>query len=564
MERGMMGSFGWSENSKIKFNEHYNIEYLKTNIMKNKTLFFLCIISLVVISCNNEDSLEHSFVEGVEFTDAELTALFQMRGEDHKVDISEATNFANDVIGFLDGDISTRTASPRKISSVTALTSESTQPLTRSFDGKTIEIPDTIAYLFNFDNEAGFTIVSGDKRIGAPILGYGAAGSLTEEVDNPGLIGSLLDVENYIVQSITNYENQIDSITGDILNKLIAEKSATRAINDLGMRNDYLQQYELIVDESGPVALPPTTTTTSTTVGRWVTTAQVQPLLPVEWNQKFPFNHRVKNKNGCTDAPAGCVAIALAQIMAYWQYPARVDNNTFNWPLMRSYTARLGAYPNISDKKQFNRFENQYSSLSTDERNFISQVSSLVELIGSRTGMKYTDDGSSASTTNAMRFLSYIGYNTQGITGYNYDRVIHSLDNRQPVYTSGYSEKVQHRIKIIWTIGTWSEYKQGHAWVIDGYLKRKKATTVRVIVKNRSTGVVVSQTSTTTYSYANYLHHNWGWEGENGYYYNSYIVAGSYDAYDPDNLSSNTRAKITYDEKNFQFIKEICPYIKSR
>lgn len=528
-------------------------------------------------SCYNEETLEHSFVNGenVEFTDAELVTLFQMRGNDHKIDVGEATKFANDVIGFLDTDVATKAASPRKISSIAVLTAEDMQKVvTRVSDGETIEIPDTIAYLFNFGDNSGYAIVSGDKRIDAPILGYCDSGSLTDGLNNPGLIGIMVDMENYIVASISKYENRIDSITNEILNKIVGDSAITKMVTD---RKDFLQSYELYVREIDGYApsTPTTTTTTSTTVGNWVTTDQVQPLLPVEWNQGFPFNYRVKNKNGCTNAPAGCVAVALAHLLAYWQYPASVGNTTFNWPLIESYTARPNAYPNVFNKKKFNISESQYSNSNTfsaDEKNFVSQVSTLLEFIGSCVAMKYTNNGSSASNDMAMRFLYTFGYNTDPNTyngtyvmNYDYNKVIQSLNSKCPVYASGESKKIKHRIKILGiTVGTWSEYGEGHAWVIDGYLNRRKATTVQVTVKNRSTGVIVSQTSTTTNSYANYLHHNWGWEGENGYYYNGYIVAGSYDSQDPDRLDSNTRATVTYDEGNYQFLKEICPNLRPR
>lgn len=536
--------------------------------MSKKTLFFSLVISLLITACYNEDSFEQLPLKAkkVEFTDVELATLYQMRGDSHKVDIDEATRFANDVIDLLDGNVNTRTTPLRRIDSVIALTSRDMQKtITRAASGITIGIPDTVAYVFNFGDNAGYAIVSGDKRIDAPILGYCAAGSLTEAIDNPGLIGLLADTEDYIVASIARYENRIESITKGIINKMLEDSAATRATFLPG------DPYDLIIRDVGDDVYLPTTTTTSTTLGNRVTTSQIQPLLPVEWNQRFPFNYLVKNNNGCTNAPAGCVAVSLAQIMAYWQHPVSTYNYTFNWPLLRSYTAKSDAYPNVANKKEYHNDESYYKALlsdekiTSDEQNFVSQVSNLLSIIGLGVHMNYTDNGSGATNENATNFLSSYGYNTSPMIDYNYNKVIQSLNNRRPVYASGYSEKIQHRIKLFgWTIGTWSEYNKGHAWVIDGYLNRQRTTAVEVTVIEHSTGKILSQTTTTTYSTVQYLHHNWGWERENDNHYNCYIVAGSYDVYDEDGLPSNTRATVTYDEKNYQFLKDICVDIHPR
>jgi hypothetical protein len=52
-------------------------------------------------------------------------------------------------------------------------------------------------------------------------------------------------------------------------------------------------------------------------------TEQIGPLLQVEWGQGYPYNKFCPD-SGCTNyyghVPAGCVAVATAQIMSYHQY----------------------------------------------------------------------------------------------------------------------------------------------------------------------------------------------------------------------------------------------------
>ncbi|WP_291528542.1 C10 family peptidase [Bacteroides sp. UBA939] len=551
--------------------------------IERKLLVIAGLTSLLMMACQSEELVipvdsQNNVV--VEFTDAELATLFQMRGDSHKVDVSEAEEFANDVIGFLDGDVSTRATSPRRISSVTALppSQDMSEVVTRTIDEETVEIPDTIAYLFNFDDNAGYAIVSGDKRIQSPILTYCTDGNLTGEIDNPGLIGILMETEGYIINSIIDYENRIDSIKNDILEKLLPDSLANTRLPLDNPSNQEMESriYDVNVtvvgggNIGGPTTNPETVTTTTTTYGNWETTERLQPLLPVEWNQKFPFNARVKNKHGSTNAPAGCVVVALAQIMTYWGHPASIYNYRFNWPLLRSYTARPNKYPNTNGKKLFHNYETDNTlldnnAITVDEQNFVSEVSTLMEIIGIGTFMDYSDTGSGASDKDAMNFLSSYGYNTGDyLMDYNYNKVIQSLNNLRPVFATGYSKKIQHRIKLLGiTIGTWSEHGEGHTWVIDGYLNQRQAKIVQITVKNRLTQNIVSQTTTTTYSYAKYLHHNWGWEAQ-GYppkYYNGYFVEGSYNSNDK-RLESDTRATVTYEEGNFRFLKEIVPNIR--
>lgn len=523
--------------------------------MKRSYLLALCAMSFIILSCINEDSVEEVLgqIENVKFTDAELAILFQMRGESTKVDMNEAVQYANDVIGFLDGEVATRSGSARSISSMVALTSdESRKAVTRTSGGEILELPDTVAYLFNFGEEEGFAIVSGDKRINSPILGYCGSGSLEGGIDNPGLAGILLDIEDYITHSIANYESQKDSITYEILAKMSLEDSTTT--RKAAPTNELLQQYMLEIIED-PERIK-TTSTTTTTIDDWVTTSIMHPLLPVEWGQSFPFNNLVKNKNGCTNAPAGCVATATAQLMAYWQYPTSIDGHAFNWSLLRSHTGRPNAYPNVKGKKR---------SLSVDATSgFAMQVSRLMERIGDHVKMKYREGGSGTTSKEAILFLSKCGYTTDhshtallftgGFEDYNYNNVIGSLNNYRPVYAKGYTKKIKHKALGI-TVST--SYEGGHAWIIDGYLNQRQAKTVQVTVRRKSSGMLVSQTTTVTYSYANYLHHNWGWNGD----HNGYFVEGSYNSNDK-RFESNGPTTRSAENYNFQYKKNICTNIK--
>lgn len=57
----------------------------------------------------------------------------------------------------------------------------------------------------------------------------------------------------------------------------------------------------------------------------------VRPMLTTKWHQQSPFSDRTPG-----NYPAGCVAIAVAQIMAYHEYP----RDYCNWPLVKKYDAK--------------------------------------------------------------------------------------------------------------------------------------------------------------------------------------------------------------------------------
>jgi hypothetical protein len=78
------------------------------------------------------------------------------------------------------------------------------------------------------------------------------------------------------------------------------------------------------------------------------TVINVQPLLKTNWNQTSSndgycdsYNYHAPNSNGnCTcypdggvKCPAGCVAVAMAQIMKYWNYPVYLSNKIkqYDW-----------------------------------------------------------------------------------------------------------------------------------------------------------------------------------------------------------------------------------------
>lgn len=200
----------------------------------------------------------------------------------------------------------------------------------------------------------------------------------------------------------------------------------------------------------------------------------VGPLLTTQWDQGFPFNVKCPNQSN-----AGCVAIAMAQIMKFHEHP-----NTYNWNNMPDNTA-------------------------TDD------TQQLIYDIGVAVKMSY-GSGSKESTSNIedakKAFTNNFQYNAL-IKDYSYNETANELlINRRPVYMRGDDMNI----------------KKGHAWVCDGANHTDHETEYFIEYRQGGPGY---------YSYGSpgypseddpgicgygafYFHMNWGWgEGSwNGWY----------------------------------------------
>ena len=125
---------------------------------------------------------------------------------------------------------------------------------------------DKAAYYVFSSSSRGYVIVAGDDRVPA-VLGYSDTGNF-DPMDIPAPMQEWLD----------GYAAQIEAI-------------ACGAVPEL----------------------------------RTTTREAISPMLNVNWGQGMPYNVLLPHINGSENAHAyvGCVAVAMAQIMSYWQYPAR-------------------------------------------------------------------------------------------------------------------------------------------------------------------------------------------------------------------------------------------------
>ena len=244
-------------------------------------------------------------------------------------------------------------------------------------------------HVFNVGSENGYVIVSGDDRM-PTVLGYSYSGSF--------------DADNLP-------ENMEAWLQG------------------------YKEQYEYV--KKHPEVIVQTRST--------VDGDPIKPMLETSWHQREPYNNLCRE--GC---PAGCVAVAMAQIMNYHKWPKQTteiipSDNYYKLPEIGITTID---WENILPS---------YTSSATEQQK--NAVATLMKLCGTAVHMNYSKAGSAADDDDAMlAFGKYFDYPNCNLISRNgledrWNEIIYNeLKNGRPVYYSGYNEE-----------------RGGHAFVVDGY-----------------------------------------------------------------------------------------------
>ncbi len=217
-------------------------------------------------------------------------------------------------------------------------------------------------YIFNTNNNKGFVIVSGDDCL-KPILGYSDEGSIDPE-NIPDGLQMLLDA----------YEEAIIDINNDIKNGII-----------------------------DPNAQKPRKTMS-------VSRTPVKPFLHVAFGQGSPY-YTKNPKKGSTYTSCSCTTVAIAQIMAYYQYPEVL-------PALEGYTTKtLGleveALPeHVMEWSNVLPYYNGISATTAQKE----EVANLMRWIGQNGNCDFNEGSSSSLDTSVFYTLWDFGYKVGGFT----------------------------------------------------------------------------------------------------------------------------------------------------
>lgn len=185
---------------------------------------------------------------------------------------------------------------------------------------------------------------------------------------------------------------------------------------------------------------------------------------------------------------SGCVATAIAQIMACYRHPSSITT---------TYTGAPHAGETIPlDWEAMIRFPYTY------------RVSALLREIGQRVGMDYGSPTSSGAGLEHIPacFSSFGCACPNGFTWFQTGAVRTLLDKKRPVFVAGDNANPK---------------KGGHAWVADGYVYSKKGME-KYEEQLIDDGITACYQYVLTYSdvvTTDLVHYNWGWSGAfNGYF----------------------------------------------
>ncbi len=245
---------------------------------------------------------------------------------------------------------------------------------------------DTLLFEVDFDN-GGFVILSGNKFC-EPVLGYGI---LSENCSLHGIINHYDEIPDGLRTFIDTYEAQIKSCF--LQNNIVNQHT----------------EWETLLNE-------PYTPTNQV--------RRVNPLLETKWGQSssnngwgHAYNYYVNSiDTNCHNCPAGCVPVAMAQILKYWEEP---EENP-SWCIQYDWD-------NMPDE-----LIDDGSSLYVTQRNAVAK---LIKDCGASVNVQYCPSGSGcqsgASISNAPNALQQFGFNEA-----EYKEKLHLFPMRQMPYNN--------------------------------------------------------------------------------------------------------------------------------
>jgi PKD repeat protein len=219
----------------------------------------------------------------------------------------------------------------------------------------------TLYYVFSFPEHEGFIIVAADDRV-PPVLGYSLTGTCQVTPEPPAYTGFMQAIEKEILTAISGNTPPLEATT---------EKWKD------------LESSPFFVEK--PVHMIP-------------------PLIATRWDQGCFYNAGCPNDTAaattCLHALAGSGAVAMAQIMKYYQYPAHgTGEHGYTHPKYGIQYANFGA-------TSYN-----YSAMPDSLTGPDDMVSALVYQVGVAQNMNFNVTFSSSdSAAIDSAFVKYFGY----------------------------------------------------------------------------------------------------------------------------------------------------------
>lgn len=285
-----------------------------------------------------------------------------------------------------------------------------------------------LEHLYVFSGEHSFVILSADDRA-VPVLGY----ALDRPFDADNMPANMLSwLQGYDYEISYLIEHQVEA------------------------SKDIVEAWGMLAQE---------------TLWQPVNRSEVLPLIATKWGQRAPFNY-----NCPSSCVTGCVAIAMSQIMKYWEYPNKgTGSHSYFHSTYGSLNANFGNTTYDWDQMTFT----PSASCPLSEK---QAIGTLAYQCGVAVEMDYGPEVSSAYSAdvpNAM--IQYFGYNPGTV-----------MDEKAYFTDAGWKTLIKdelNQLRPVYYAGNNATSDGGHAFICDGYDNR------------------------------DYFHFNWGWTGNHDAFY---------------------------------------------
>lgn len=315
--------------------------------------------------------------------------------------LREVLRIAREGASMLEDDETTRSAFGRRIdpSGVTCRI----VPGTRAG-----ESADTLYYVVNYADEAGFALVAADERMADRLLAVTERGRYAagERSGNEG------------------FDLYVDLLEHSLKDTVLMRDSTYREPGKWCEIEDYYSSW--------------------VAKGPYVTVRWGQGRTP--YDPIYPYNKYCYSKYNQL-SPAGCSAVVVAQIMSYHKKPGSYKI-TFDGS-NRTKSIDWDALTACVDGWMF---------YWTEEA--AEDIALLFREIGERADIEYAPGGSGTSPQNARHGFAAFGYDQNPARNYTFADVRKDLDAGRPLYMRGEADFVDANGNV---------NRAGHAWVADGY-----------------------------------------------------------------------------------------------
>ena len=265
-------------------------------------------------------------------------------------------------------------------------------------------------FVFPNANSKGFTIVSGDDRL-PEIVGYSSQGSYDENNLPEGFVS--------FMKAYQNLYNKVNLGDAEAL-KNLAEIKAWRNKKNASAAS----------------------------------TSAVAPLLGnIEWDQASPYNNMCPKYDSVHVAATGCVATAMAQVMAYYKYPKQLKADIPGY--VNRWNGIPMEIPTITQEEGIYDWDNMLPKYNKEANATQQQKDAVAKLMyhcGAAVRMSYGPE--SGAAVSSSKLAKYFGYDADLMmdlsrSSFTLDKWMQIIDTElaagRPVLYGGQSSENGHQ-----------------------------------------------------------------------------------------------------------------------